>query len=165
MFYDTFSVFWLQIPHFSQRAPSFVKLLPLLVFSRHVFCHLTGKPHLSQTLSQRAPSFVLLLEERKNVWNNLRWDISSFYFLVSTLLWKEHLKSHFFKNILFLNNNNNPIVEYEADNQSYFILKIFRKTSSNGPTDFLRFFLFSLWAEGLEYDLESRKETEKTKHA
>ena len=38
--------------------------------------------------------------------------------------WKEHLKSYFHKNILFLNNNNNPIVKYEADNQSYFILKI-----------------------------------------
>ena len=66
MFQDTFSVVWLQIPHFSQRAPSFVKLLHLLdCFSRHVFCHSTGKPHLSQTLAQRAPSFVLLLKDRK----------------------------------------------------------------------------------------------------
>ena len=69
-FQDTFSAIRLgnliSVKLWTQRAPSFVKLLPLFdCFSRHVFCHLTGKPHLSQTLSQRAPSFVLLLEERK----------------------------------------------------------------------------------------------------
>ena len=69
-FQDTFSAIRLgnliSVKLLNQRAPSFVKLLPLLdCFSRHVFCHSTGKPHLCQTLAQRAPSFVLLLKDRK----------------------------------------------------------------------------------------------------
>ena len=62
-FQDTFSAIRLgnliSVKLWTQRAPC------LTVFSRHVFCHSTGKRHLSQTLAQRAPSFVLLLKDRK----------------------------------------------------------------------------------------------------